>query len=504
MTTGSIEFDLGPDLHLYSEVRAGAGEDAEPFYLARPDAEEPFAALAVFDGMGGAGAIEYDVGDGRQSGARIGSDCAREATNRFFAEQEVLLEEGATDDTFTRYAGHVGASLDRRAAALATGMPFKGSMMQALPTTIAGAALTTSDGNDADWVLPFWAGDSRVYALSPVGGLQQLTKDDLTSEGDAFENLVQDSPMSNNARADNPFHINHRRVEVARPYVLLAATDGCFGYVASPGDFESLLLDTMRSGPRNVEEWSRLLGERIVEIAEDDATLVGVTRGFSSFDEMRGLFADRCGRLDTLLMRSEVATLQSGKGAPEAVVAVMETAWKLRYRDGYYGLFDDGDTVSVGSEEAAVEHVVLEAAADYPPEATELAEPSGFGSADDGSIVPVTHATPEASSSELEQLEETLAWWAQTYGRIKKTTRGLPDLSEVADDFPSLRRRIQVALERYWELRESLSAAEWQLLDPEEADARRHRFEIERRQRLEDVHGQLDHADGLVHAQETQ
>ena len=85
----------------------------------------------------------------------------------------------------------------------------------------------------------FWAGDSRAYVL-PADGARQLSTDDLRDPSDAMANLRRDSVVSNAMSADTDFHVNYRRVELKAPFLLVCATDGCFGYVPTPMHFEHL------------------------------------------------------------------------------------------------------------------------------------------------------------------------------------------------------------------------------------------------------------------------
>lgn len=55
-----------------------------------------------------------------------------------------------------------------------------------------------------------WAGDSRAYVLKPDKGLIQLSKDDLKLDNDPFENLKNDSPLSNMICLENDFKLNHK------------------------------------------------------------------------------------------------------------------------------------------------------------------------------------------------------------------------------------------------------------------------------------------------------
>ena len=49
--------------------------------------------------------------------------------------------------------------------------------------------------------------------------------------------LRRDSVLSNASSADTEFHINYRRVELRSPFLVVCATDGCFGYVRTPMHF---------------------------------------------------------------------------------------------------------------------------------------------------------------------------------------------------------------------------------------------------------------------------
>jgi hypothetical protein len=42
--------------------------------------------------------------------------------------------------------------------------------------------------------------------------------------------------------ADTEFHVNYRRVELEGPFLLVCATDGCFGYLPTPMHLEHLVL----------------------------------------------------------------------------------------------------------------------------------------------------------------------------------------------------------------------------------------------------------------------
>ena len=156
----------------------------------------------------------------------------------------------------------------------------------------------------------YWAGDSRVYLLTPQG-LAQLTEDDLGGI-DAMENLTDDGVLTNMISLSKVFEIHTGHVSMDRPGFIFAATDGCFGYLSTPMEFEYLLLETMLNSDcvstdnsgvsdawmtRLAEKirlgWQEKLSEEIGKIAGDDYTISGYAIGFSSFEEMKKAFIGR-------------------------------------------------------------------------------------------------------------------------------------------------------------------------------------------------------------------
>jgi hypothetical protein len=155
-----------------------------------------------------------------------------------------------------------------------------------------------------------WAGDSRAYILSAKDGLQQLTKDDVKSEDDSLEALLNDPPISNCINADGEFVLNRVVLEkLPSPIMLLAATDGCFGYVQTPAHFERLLLQTLQiSNAPN--EWEQHLTENLCAIAGDDASMALMSIGWNSFTELKADFAQRLENVQTLTQPIDDLLLQ--------------------------------------------------------------------------------------------------------------------------------------------------------------------------------------------------
>lgn len=266
----------------------GHGEDADPVLRDGPD----LGLVGVFDGMGGAGGTVYETPDGPRSGAYMASRIARDVVEERMLD---LLEpnwnlkgEAAAEDLRRSVQG---ALQEHLASLKAPTSRLRSRLLRALPTTMAVIALQRARRGGSRWACHvLWAGDSRAYALD-ASGLHQLSTDDLREVGDALSNLHQDSPVSNALSADTDFHVNYRRVELEAPFVLLTATDGCFGYVPTPMHFEHLLLTTLAT-TRSAEDWSSALQREISAVTGDDAAIAVMGVG-ADLSAIRALLAPR-------------------------------------------------------------------------------------------------------------------------------------------------------------------------------------------------------------------
>jgi hypothetical protein len=141
----------------------------------------------------------------------------------------------------------------------------------------------------------FWAGDSRAYAFS-ASGAHQLSTDDLRDPGDAMANLHHDSVVSNAMSADTEFRVGYRRVELKAPFLLVCATDGCFGYVPTPMHFEHLVLKAL-VGARSTRAWSEAVQAEISAVTGDDAAMAVMGVG-ADLAEFQALLAPRLATLE--------------------------------------------------------------------------------------------------------------------------------------------------------------------------------------------------------------
>jgi hypothetical protein len=277
----------------------GQGEDSDP--ILRQGRE--LGLVAVFDGMGGAGGTVYETADGPRTGAYLASRAARDAVERRMLElldPEWNLDGPATARELQRT---VMQGLTERLSDLnAPPSGLRSRLLRALPTTMALIALQRREHGGDVWDCHlFWAGDSRAYVFQPASGAHQLTIDDIRDGGDAMTNLREDSVISNAMSADTDFVVHHREVQLTAPFLVAAATDGCFGYVPTPMHFEYLVLAALRKS-HDPGSWSTALQGSIAQVTGDDASmsLLGVGADHAQFME---LFADRTAQLETTCIR---------------------------------------------------------------------------------------------------------------------------------------------------------------------------------------------------------
>jgi len=309
--------------------------------------------------MGGAGGTVYETSEGRRTGAYLASRIARDVVERRMLD---LLEPDwhLNGKTAARdLQRSVQQALRQRLEELRPAPSgLRSRLIRALPTTMALVALQRTQPGSSSWTgHVFWAGDSRAYVFEPSAA-RQLSTDDLRDPGDALANLRRDSVVSNAMSADTEFHVNYRRVELRAPFLVVCATDGCFGYLRTPMHFEHLVLSHLL-GARNSEAWSSSLQAEIAAVTGDDAAMSTLGVG-ADFKEFQKLFTPRVVELasdfiepldelsDTVgRVEQELQTLRSRQ------LQEMTERWN-GYKPGYErylrpeALVDEDD--SVGSE----------------------------------------------------------------------------------------------------------------------------------------------------------
>ena len=268
------------------------GEDADPISMVDPNLNWGF--VGVFDGMGGAGAKKYkhvESGEEHTSaywGSRIVKDCVEELiSNRSKGVSPIAWVDNHIHET-------IKSKLDEKIKEFpnANGAVLS-KMTRKLPTTMAMSGYEIVDDEVA--ITTYWAGDSRVYILLK-DTIKILTIDDANAEdGDPFSPLNMDLAMSNAISQEREFRINRSVVKLPisqqDPFLLIASTDGCFGYFKNPIEFEAMLRNCLGNA-NDCNEYLNNIKEAIIEnIQQDDFSISIAGFGDNVFEDYKSVLS---------------------------------------------------------------------------------------------------------------------------------------------------------------------------------------------------------------------
>jgi hypothetical protein len=145
--------------------------------------------------------------------------------------------------------------------------------------------------------------------------------------------------VSNAMSADTEFRVNYRRVDLQAPFLVICATDGCFGYVPTPMHFEYLVLRRLQES-RNTDVWSTSLQTEIAAVTGDDAAMSTLGVG-AEFKDFQRLFAPRVAELASAFiapldeLRSAVIRAEQELQALRSRQLMEMTDRWNRYKSGY-------------------------------------------------------------------------------------------------------------------------------------------------------------------------
>lgn len=273
---------------LTREKVSGKGEDS--FFF---DIDREKGIIGVFDGSGGSGAKVYPFFEGH-SGAYVASRVLAEVSRRWFSALPDDLRACFGSKEVKKLKRWIDRYL-KACSELGSGKSMlKGNLMKEFPSTLSLVLIAPWKSNAL--VTEFiWAGDSRGYILDS-SGLHQVTVDDIANT-DALENLSEDAPMKNVISASHPYVLNRRTGIEQLPALIISATDGCFGYLRSPMEFERFLLKTMKRS-ESMEQWKKEMDQLLKRISGDDYTMCIYAAGFGSFGHMKHYFSARLQELE--------------------------------------------------------------------------------------------------------------------------------------------------------------------------------------------------------------
>ncbi len=266
-------------IEVFKEKIEGKGEDSF-YYSVTPEK----AVFSVFDGCGGSGARRYEKLQGR-TGAYMASRVISGATKDWFDSPDSIENGIPNVEMLTEKMQEYLAICKREGE---TTSSIKGRMLKAFPTTAAVIVCTLEKSGVCATCI--WAGDSRCYLLNS-SGLMQLTDDDVSGL-DAMENLTADGGLTNVISASSRIKLHSKQINITKPCLLFAATDGCFGYLTTPMEFEFLLVDTLLNS-KSISELEDNLQTFLQNIAGDDFSLCGGAFGYGTFDNLQNQFKQR-------------------------------------------------------------------------------------------------------------------------------------------------------------------------------------------------------------------
>lgn len=244
--------------------------------------------LGAFDGCGGAGARKHDYYSGHTEAYMASRFCA----GAFYDQFRKLFPCNQTADNLTKavFAPQTAQRLiDFGPPKDETGFQIKGSSVRTLPSTAA-VALIQQGADGSMLVTAIWAGDSRVYIMDSLG-LAQLTVDD-TTVSDPMVNIYEDGILKNILCSDKPVKLHCKTITMNEPFIVFSATDGCFGYLSTPMEFEGVLLETLLK-TKCVADWERELVHTLGSIAGDDHTLCLAAYGYGNYATLQKSFVRR-------------------------------------------------------------------------------------------------------------------------------------------------------------------------------------------------------------------
>lgn len=251
--------------------------------------------IIVCDGLGGGGQNAYLIDGEKRTSAYLGSRIISKACQEFISSHYDEFCENMQDSAFliAEFKSYISNSLNQYVVEKGLKNIVRGKSMQMLPSTLA--AVIYKHHDDHTDALVVSAGDSRAFVLTPDNGLQQISRDDVFENVDAFE---KSATMTNNIRQDGEYHINFGYLSLPPKCILFVCTDGCFDYISTPMELEYRLEysiskcgDFLNPKENNLGKY---FGNLLVKSGlRDDCTVAGVILGYSDSESTQKLFLQR-------------------------------------------------------------------------------------------------------------------------------------------------------------------------------------------------------------------
>ena len=343
-------------LEFMVEKIVGKGEDSEPIVFSSGSS----VVTGVCDGMGGSGAALCTSDYGKaHTKAYVSSRIIRKAIYALISNEDELSKEKLHKVCVDTLRSEVKKYPSTQSM-------LRSKLIREYPTTLALAKVHS--GKEEVVIDSFWAGDSRNY-LWTKDGFYQISVDDLVTKNDPLKNLTNDSALSNCICADKDFTIQHLRIKLQQPCVILSATDGCFGYLKTPMHFQHLLERSLHEAD-SVETWKTALIEHFKKVAGDDFSMALSAVGFDDFNSLKATLGKEVNDSIAyiLYLQDKIKSIeQSLKDAESELETRILNAWQV-YKPEYMK-FTDTDTTIPESKEPPTKSDLEEKPKEEPEEA---------------------------------------------------------------------------------------------------------------------------------------
>lgn len=261
--------------------------------------------LVVCDGLGAGGQNKHTINGETHTSAYYGSRLLSQICSEYYKENyDVIFENMKNKEALSRIVDDLKATIKKQLDEFVDEhklvKTIKGKSIKLLPSTLSSMLFNVND--DSVDVVVISAGDTRAFVLTPQNGLQQLSKDDVDDDVDAFEKATI---VNNNICQDRDFTLNFRCYTLKMPCILFVCSDGCYDYFFSPMEVEYLFDAAFNAWFSTESVKSGAFGEKLGDFIanrsklQDDCSMAGAVIGCQDDTALRQELKVRAREIET-------------------------------------------------------------------------------------------------------------------------------------------------------------------------------------------------------------
>lgn len=261
--------------------------------------------LIVCDGLGAGGQNKHTINGETHTSAYYGSRLLSQICSEYYEENyDVILANIKDSEALNHIVDELKATIKKQFDEFVDKYKLvktiKGKSIKLLPSTLSSMLFKVND--DSVDVVVISAGDTRSFVLTPQNGLQQLSKDDVDEDVDAFEKATI---VNNNICQDRDFTLNFRCYSIKLPCILFACSDGCYDYFASPMEVEYLIDAAFNAWFTKESITSGAFGEKLGDFIanrsklQDDCSMAGAVIGCQDDTTLKKELKSRAREIET-------------------------------------------------------------------------------------------------------------------------------------------------------------------------------------------------------------